>query len=233
MPYRFPSGLRHNVDPKIVRARVCLVEDDVGVRSSLAKLIEGTPGFRCQAAYSDAETALRQIPANPPDIILMDINLPGLSGIECVRRLKLLSPQSRVIMLTVYDDEDSVFESLKAGADGYLLKRTSPAVLTASLKELLEGGVPMSRQVARCVIQHFRDLNRRSVAAQTASPATKLTHREEEILAKLTEGYHYKEIAASLDISIHTVRNHIRNIYEKLHVHSRTEAVVKHLAASR
>ncbi|MBP9902190.1 MAG: response regulator transcription factor [Verrucomicrobia bacterium] len=214
---------------KAVSVRVCIVEDDPGVQSSLAKVVDSTAGFRCQAAYSDAESALRHIPANPPDIVLMDINLPGLSGIECVRRLKLLVPQSRVVMLTVYDDEDSVFESLKAGADGYLLKRTSPAVLTAALRELLDGGVPMSRQIARCVIQHFRGLNRGLPSLRPAQAGAKLTDREEEILTKLTEGYHYKEIAGKLDISIHTVRNHIRSIYEKLHVHSRTEAVVKRL----
>ena len=211
---------------------VSIVEDDAGIRSALAKVIDHTAGFHCLAAYPDAETALRHIPGNRPDVVLMDINLPGLSGIECMRRLRAVVPGLRVVMLTVYDDEDNVFESLKAGADGYLLKRTGRAAMMESLTEMLRGGVPMSRQIARCVIQYFHDLNHRPVAAPLEAGEA-LTSREYEILKKLTEGYHYKEIADALDISIHTVRNHIRRIYEKLHVHSRTEAVVKHLRAPK
>jgi DNA-binding NarL/FixJ family response regulator len=163
----------------------------------------------------------------------MDINLPGLSGIECLRRLKAKAPDLRIVMLTVYDDEDHVFESLKAGADGYLLKRTTRAALTASLTDMLQGGVPMSRQIARCVIQHFRDLNQAPVPLKLDQEVATLTVREHEILQLLTEGFHYKEISTKLAISIHTVRNHIRSIYDKLHVHSRTDAVVKHLAQTR
>jgi DNA-binding NarL/FixJ family response regulator len=215
-----------------MQTRISIVEDDEGIRSSLAKVIDHTAGFRCPATYPDAETALAQIPANRPDIVFMDINLPGLSGIECLRRLKARMPDLRVVMLTVYDDEDNVFESLKAGADGYLLKRTSRAALMESLTEMLRGGVPMSRQIARCVIQYFRDLNHGPAAVQPKPQEAPLTSREQEILQKLTEGYHYKEIATAFGISIHTVRNHIRAIYDKLHVHSRTEAVVKHLGAA-
>ncbi len=212
---------------------VTIVEDDDGIRSSLAAMLDGSSGFRCNASYPDAESALQQIPACRPDVILMDINLPGLSGIECMRRLKALAPDLRIVMLTVYDDEDHIFESLKAGADGYLLKRTTRAALTASLTDMLQGGVPMSRQIARCVIQYFRDLKQAPAALKPEAEADTLTRREHEILQKLTEGYQYKEISTALDISIHTVRNHLRNIYDKLHVHTRTEAVVKHMAQTR
>ena len=205
---------------------VSIVEDDEGIRSGLAKMLDGTAGFRCHASYPNAELALQKIPDSRPDVVLMDINLPGLSGVECMRRLKIQMPDLRIVMLTVYDDEDHVFDSLKAGADGYLLKRTSRATLVSSLTDLLQGGVPMSRQIARCVIQFFRDLNN-APARRKLNPETEvLTAREHEILEKLTEGYHYKEISAALEISIHTVRNHIRSIYEKLHVHSRTEAMI-------
>jgi DNA-binding NarL/FixJ family response regulator len=209
---------------------VSVVEDDDGIRASLAEMLNGSGGFRCNASYPDAEAALQKIPANKPDVVLMDINLPGLSGIECMRRLKVAMPDLRIVMLTVYDDEDHVFESLKAGADGYLLKRTTRAALTGSLTDMLQGGVPMSRQIARCVLQYFRDLSQAPAAGRPNPEVDTLTEREHEILQKLTEGYHYKEISSALDISIHTVRNHIRSIYEKLHVHSRTEAVVKHMA---
>ncbi len=212
---------------------VSIVEDDDGIRSSLAAMLNGSDGFRCNASYPDAESALQQIPANKPDVVLMDINLPGISGIECMRRLKAKSPALPIVMLTVYDDEDHVFESLKAGADGYLLKRTTRDTLTASLKDMLQGGVPMSRQIARCVIQYFRDLKQAPVARKSNVETDTLTQREHEILQKLAEGYHYKEISTALAISIHTVRNHLRSIYDKLHVHSRTEAVVKHLAQKR
>jgi DNA-binding NarL/FixJ family response regulator len=220
---------------KSVPTRVSIVEDDEGIRSNLAKLIDSTAGFQCLAAYPDAETALRKIPASRPDAVLMDINLPGLSGIECLRRLKSQIPDLRVVMLTVYDDEDNVFESLKAGADGYLLKRASRSALMDSLNEMLQGGVPMSRQIARCVIQYFRDLKQSpaAVPAKSKEKEAALTDREQEILQKLVEGFQYKEIAGTLNISLHTVRNHIRSIYDKLHVHSRTEAVVKHLSAGR
>lgn len=215
------------VNPK---TPVSIVEDDRGIRSSLAKMLDGSSGFHCNATYADAEAALRGIPASKPDVVLMDINLPSISGIECLRRLKATMPDLCIVMLTVYDDEDHVFESLKAGADGYLLKRTTHATLISSLTDMLRGGVPMSRQIARCVIQYFRDLNHASTAPQPNPGKNALTEREHEIVQKLTEGYHYKEIANALDISIHTVRNHIRSIYDKLQVHSRTEAVVKHMA---
>jgi len=228
-PHQAPKD--HNPARGNLRTNVSIVEDNRDIRSSLAMVINNSDKFHCLAAYPDAETALREIPLSPPDIVLMDINLPGRSGIECLRQLKKQTPHLFIVMLTVYDNEDNIFESLKAGADGYLLKRTSPKMLLESLKELLQGGTPMSRQIARCVIQYFRDLNGPAMTQPAAEEAT-LTKREEEILKKLAEGYHYKEIAGALQISIHTVRNHIRNIYEKLHVHSRTEAVVKHLASA-
>jgi DNA-binding NarL/FixJ family response regulator len=212
---------------------VSVVEDDERIRSSLVKMLDGSGGFRCNADYPDAESALEGIPSSQPDVVLMDINLPGLSGIECMRQLKAAAPDLRVVMLTVYNDEDHVFESLKAGADGYLLKRTSRAALTDSLMHMLQGGVPMSRQIARCVLQYFRDLSQAPAAVKPSQEVDTLTEREQEILQKLTEGYQYKEIASALEITIHTVSNHIRHIYEKLHVHSRTEAVVKNMARAR
>jgi DNA-binding NarL/FixJ family response regulator len=208
---------------------VSIVEDDSGIRSSLARMIDGAPGFHCLEAYPDAETALAEIPARPPDVVLMDINLPGLSGIECVRQLKAQAPDLRVVMLTVYDDSDLIFRSLMAGADGYLLKRTSREKLLDSLTEITSGGAPMSRQIARRVIQYFHEIAPAPVPADAAPEVKGLTERETEILANLAKGYSYKEISSALGISVETVRSHIRHTYEKLHVHSRTQAILKYL----
>jgi DNA-binding NarL/FixJ family response regulator len=205
--------------------RVSIVEDDAGVRESLSSLIAGARGFACLGAYSSGEDALREIPAARPDVVLMDIHLPLMSGIECVRQLKAVLPSLPIVMLTVYDDQEKLFKSLMAGACGYLLKRTSPAKLLEAIREVHQGGAPMSGQIARMVVQHFH-----ATREQTAAPAPAfLTVREQEILDHLARGYRYKEIAEALQISFDTVRSHLRAIYEKLHVHSRTEAVVKYL----
>ena len=210
---------------------VALVDDDDGVRANLAAILDGAPGFHCQAAYPDGNAALKGIPVNRPDVVLMDINLPGMLGPECVRQLKTLAPGLPVLMLTVYDDSEQVFKSLMAGATGYLLKRTPKAKLLDAIREVHSGGAPMSRQIARRVVQFFQELD--EMPASTGAPRSpemaKLTEREEQVLASLAKGHLYKEIADLLNISFETVRTHVRSIYEKLHVHSRTEAVLKYL----
>jgi DNA-binding NarL/FixJ family response regulator len=209
--------------------QVALVEDEPGVRANLASIINNAPGFQCCGAYADGMLALKGIPANQPDVVLMDINLPGISGTECVRRLKSLIPGLPVLMLTVYDDSDQVFKSLMAGATGYLLKRTPKDKLLAAIDEIISGGAPMSRQIARSVVQFFQELKQAPAVIQRAPEIKTLTEREEQVLMHLSKGYAYKEIADRLNISFETVRTYIRSIYEKLHVHSRTEATLKYL----
>lgn len=209
--------------------RVALVEDDSGIRDSLARLIAGAAGFVRHGSFGTAEEALAMLAADPAEVLLMDINLPRMSGIECVRRLKSLVPAMQVIMLTVYDDEDLLFQSLMAGASGYLLKRTPPDKLLEAIADVHRGSSPMSGQIARMVVQHFNRLGRRT---SWPAPPAALTEREAQILELLAQGHRYKEIAGQLNISFDTVRSHLRNIYDKLHVHSRTEAVVKYLGRS-
>jgi DNA-binding NarL/FixJ family response regulator len=203
--------------------KVALVEDDEGIRAGLAALIHRTTALRLAGDYPDAETALREIPSRPPDVVLMDINLPGINGIECVRQLKVEVPAVQVLMLTVYEDSDSLFNSLKAGASGYLLKRTASAKLLDAIRDVYAGGSPMTPQLARRVVQLF------SQPPGTDSPVARLTAGEKEFLQQLATGYAYKEIADRMGISIETVRSYVRAVYDKLHVHSRTEAVVKYL----
>lgn len=207
-----------------MQIKVAIVEDDEGIRSSLATLIRRAPAFRLTGDYADAETALREIPRRIPDVILMDINLPGINGVECVRQLKAALPAVQFLMLTVYEDSDSLFNSLKAGASGYLLKRTASARLLEAIRDVYDGGSPMTPQLARRVVQFFS----RPPAEEDASMA-RLTPGEREFLGQLANGYAYKEIADRMKISIDTVRSYVRTVYEKLHVHSRTEAVVKYL----
>ena len=203
--------------------RIAIVEDEKTVRDGLRLLIDGTEGYKCVALYPNAEEALRGIFDVAPDVVLMDIHLPGMSGIECVRRLKKQEPDFQIVMLTVYEDDEEIFKSLAAGAHGYILKKTPPAKLLEAITEVYNGGSPMSSQIARRVVDFFQ-------TKEIASKQTeKLTDREQEILSFLSKGYRYKEIADILCISIETVRTHIRNIYEKLQVHSRTEALLKFL----
>lgn len=204
------------------KASVALVEDNTGVRESLAVLINEAPGFRCVGAYANAEAALKQLPDNWPDIVLMDINLPQMSGIDCVARLKAQRPDLHVLMLTVHVDSELIFKSLKAGASGYLIKQSSPDELLEAMSDVLMGGAPMTNTIARKVVLFFQQ---KTAADETAC----LTKRELEILTQLAKGYQYKEIAELLGINVLTVRTHIHHIYEKLHVRSRTEAVVKFL----
>jgi DNA-binding NarL/FixJ family response regulator len=203
--------------------KVSIVEDDNRIRESLAVLIDGGENIRCISTHPSAEEALAQIPLKKPDVVLMDINLPKMSGIDCVRKLKTLTPKLQILMLTMYEDDDLVFQSLMAGASGYLVKRTSPAELLQAIEEVHSGASPMSGKIARTVVEYFQKL-------QSASPQHEnLSKREQEILDLLVKGYRYKEIADALSISFETVRSHLKNIYDKMHVHSRTEAVVKYL----
>jgi DNA-binding NarL/FixJ family response regulator len=192
-------------------------------------MLNSAAGFQCQAAYPDAAAALRGIPANRPDVVLMDINLPGMLGTDCVRELKTLTPNLPVLMLTVYEDSEQIFKSLMSGATGYLLKRTPKDKLLEAIREVDAGGAPMSRQIARRVVQFFQKVNELPTDRQKPNVVVSLTEREKEVLAALAKGYAYKEIAGQLNISFETVRTHLRTIYEKLHVHSRTEAVLKYL----
>lgn len=201
---------------------VSIVEDDAPARNILADWIHRASGFDCVGRYGSAESALAGLPAEKPAVVLMDINLPGMSGIECVRRLKPLLPTTQFVMLTVYEDADHIFNALAAGACGYLLKRVSRGELLAALKDVSVGGSPMSSNIARKVVQSFQR------PAMHSSEAVELSPREREVLELLARGYLYKEIADSLQITIPTVNTYIRRIYEKLHVRSRSQAVAKY-----
>ena len=203
--------------------KVAIVEDNDEVRENLSILINTTDGFDCIESFNSCENALKILPSKKTDVVLMDINLIGINGIECTRKLKELMPETQIIMLTVYEDTDSIFESLKAGASGYLLKRTSTDKILEAIDEVYKGGSPMSNQIARRVVQSFQK------PIHPHMEELNLSKREMEILDCLSKGYRYKEIAEILFISIDTVRSHIRKIYEKMHVRSRTEAVIKFL----
>ncbi len=200
---------------------IAIVEDNDEIREGLSYLINSSDGFKCAAKYSNAEDALVQLPKKDIDVVLMDINLPGMSGIECVAELKRQKKDIQIMMLTIFEDGDMIFRSLQAGASGYVLKKTSPAQLLEAIKDVNNGGSPMSSQIARKVVASFQN------TSESLNKSEELSNREMEILTFLSKGYRYKEIADLLFISIETVRTHIRNIYEKLQVHSRTEAVLK------
>ncbi|HXE42845.1 MAG TPA: response regulator transcription factor [Candidatus Baltobacteraceae bacterium] len=204
---------------------VSLVEDHADTRESLAAVVGGVPGFQCLALYASGEEALRGILSQKPDVALVDINLPGMSGIECVAKLKAQLPSLQVLMLTTYAETDLIFNSLRAGANGYLLKNRPAAELISAIEQVHLGGAPMTMQIARKLVEHFQQ------SPQPASELEKLTKREHEILALLSKGSLYKEISDTLGISVTTVRTHLKHIYEKLHVQSRTEAAVKFLNA--
>ncbi|MEM6629347.1 MAG: response regulator transcription factor [Bacteroidota bacterium] len=197
---------------------VALIEDDPDIRKTLALIIDGTPGYSCTHHYPDVESALDPLHSFQPDVVLMDINLPGMSGIEGVKELKEKLPSVDVLMLSIQEDDHSVFESLRMGATGYLVKSTPPTQLLQAIQEVQQGGAPMSAHIARKVLSYFHPSRR--------SP---LTPRESEILRLLCEGQTYSSIGEALFISGHTVRSHIKNIYQKLYVNSRAEAVKKAL----
>lgn len=202
---------------------VSIVEDQAALRTTLARVISKAEDFVCVSQYESAEAALEGLPQDKPQVVLMDINLPGINGVECVRRLKPLLPDTQVIMLTVYEDTDNIFNALAAGATGYLLKRTSRAELFDAIREVVRGGSPMTAHIARKVVQSFQK------PAPAQDPTAQLSPREQEVLQRLSEGFLYKEIADQLGISYETVHTYIRRIYEKLQVRTRTEAVAKFL----
>ncbi len=207
--------------------RVSIVEDDDELRESLAILINGAPGYRCVSHYGEGEAACAGLVQEQPDVVIMDINLPRMSGIECVAKLRSAGLKCLFMMLTVHEDDEIIFQALQAGASGYLLKETAPSALLDAISELKKGGSPMSSSIARRVIKYF---HREPSKGQQATMEN-LTKREREVLVLLTKGYLYKEIAAQLGISFDTVHTHIRNIYEKLHVRSRSEAIAAYLGA--
>jgi DNA-binding NarL/FixJ family response regulator len=203
--------------------KVAIVEDNDEIREGLSVLIDDSEGYHCTATYPSAEEALKYLPAHKPDVVLMDIKLTGMSGIDCIRELKEKLPNIQVMMLTVYEDDDTIYNSLIAGATGYILKKTPPAALLDAIRTLYDGGSPMSDLIARKVVQSFQQMGASSKETEN------LSGREQEILSYLAKGYHDKEIAEKFFISVETVRTHLRNVYKKLHVRSRTEAVLKYL----
>jgi DNA-binding NarL/FixJ family response regulator len=200
---------------------VSIVEDDASIRQILTGWINRAEGFRCLSVHDSAESALAKLPGEKPRIVLVDINLPGQSGIECVRRLKPVMPDTQFVMLTVYEDTAHIFDALKAGASGYLLKRTPRDELIAALQQVQAGGSPMTSYIARKVVQSFYQAPAERAETEGLSP------REREVLELLARGYFYKEITEALGISMSTVNTHVRRVYEKLHVHSRAQAVAK------
>ena len=204
--------------------KVAIIEDQEKIRAGLASLISGTSGFTCTGAWSSMEEALASLDAASPDIALVDIGLPGISGIEGIRLMRERQPKLALLVLTVYEDEDRIFGALCAGACGYLLKGTPPGRLMESLREAMNGGAPMSPQIARRVIEHFR------TPRQAAPPSDyELTPHEVRILRLLVDGHHYQTAADELGVTVNTIRFHLRRIYEKLQVHSKAEAVSKAL----
>jgi DNA-binding NarL/FixJ family response regulator len=199
------------------------VEDNHQLRGTLARLLDRAEGFRCVSQYANAEDALAGLPKDKPDVVLVDINLPGINGVECVRRLKQTAPEIAAVMLTAYEDTENIFNALAAGATGYLLKRAPRAELLDAIREVRRGGSPMTTHIARKVVQSFQ---KESPAAQTGET---LSAREQEVLDHLSQGFLYKEIAEKIGISYETVHTYIRRIYEKLQVRTRTEAVAKFL----
>jgi DNA-binding NarL/FixJ family response regulator len=209
--------------PRMVR--LALVEDIAEMRESWRQLINGIPGFRCLRTCASGVEAVRELPALKPDVVVMDIQMPGMTGIECTARLKQLMPEIPILILTVSADNQTVFSALEAGADGYLLKRSRPDQLQTAILDVLAGGAPMTSEIARRVVASFRQ---RPVQRDETA---RLTPREEEVLTLLSKGFANKEIADKMSVSYETVRDHLKHIYEKLHVHSRTEAVARYLSS--
>lgn len=203
--------------------KVSLVEDSDQLRGTLARVVNRADGFECISHYGNAEDALEGLPKDKPDVVLMDINLPGINGVECVRKLKQSLPAVLVVMLTAYEDTENIFNSLAAGASGYLLKRSSSAEILAAIQDVTKGGSPMTTHIARKVVLSFQKPSASNAATEN------LSQREQEVLDALAQGLIYKEIAEKLGISYETVHTYIRRIYEKLQVRTRTEAVAKFL----
>jgi DNA-binding NarL/FixJ family response regulator len=203
--------------------RIAIVEDNAIVRASLAELVNSIPDCRCVGDFDCGEDALAHIPGLAPDLVMMDIHLPNLSGIEATRALKESLPELAVLILTVYEDEEKIFQALQAGASGYILKRSHPSEIIGAVREMLAGGAPMTPTIARKVVDSF------SRARRDSQPEASLSRREIEVLRNLTRGLSNKEIAEELNLAVETVRWHLKQIYDKFHVHSRTEAALKYL----
>ena len=203
--------------------KVVIVEDQTWLRENLVREISSDPQLSCVNAYRTAEAALRGVPNDRPDVVLMDINLPGIDGVECVRRLKLIVPELRCLMLTVYEESEKIFNSLLAGASGYLLKRTSTPELLEAIRLVHGSGSPMSSSIARKVVAYFNEMGREK------SETTRLSPREQQVLELLASGSSYKEIAGQLSLGLETIRMNVKHIYGKLHVHSRGEAAAKYM----
>jgi RNA polymerase sigma factor (sigma-70 family) len=202
---------------------VSIVEDNDKLRGTLARMIDRSEGFRCLSQHPSAEDALKELPQVRPNVVLMDINLPGMNGVECVRQLKPLLPETQTLMLTVYEDTENIFNALAAGAGGYLLKRTTSKELLEAIRAVHGGGSPMTMHIARKVVQSFQR------TAASAQATENLSEREQQVLDLLSQGLIYKEISDKLGISYETVHTYVRRIYEKLQVRTRTEAVAKFL----
>jgi DNA-binding NarL/FixJ family response regulator len=228
-----PKNVRKSAPPAVSAAfKLAVVEDDLAIRTLLTRVFAQIPDLRLGAVCADAPAALRELPPLAPDVVLMDIDLPGLSGIDCLRFLKALLPKVRVLIFTGFGTDEYLFRSLQAGADGFLLKPVSPPNLVAALREILGGGSVLCPTMARRMIDHFQHSGTSAAPADAKSaarPLTELTARELEVLEKLAEGASVKEVSTALHISWQTVRTHIASTYDKLHVHSRTEAVLKFL----
>ena len=216
---KLSKHVRATIDP--VDITVAIVDDDAPARGMLTEWVRGEGGFKCVGVYENGEAALAALPLEKPSVILMDINMPGMSGIECVRRPKPQMPATQFVMLTVYEDPDHIFKALSSGASGYLLKRTPRAELLAAVRDVYAGGSPMSSNIARKIVQSFQRFSPSPAEPDNLSP------REREVLELLARGYLYKEIADALHISVPTVNTHIRRIYEKLHVRSRSQAIAR------
>lgn len=207
--------------------RVAVVEDNATLRRNLDRWLARTPGFECVAACESGETALETIPREVPDVVLMDIHMPGMSGVECTARLKPVLPAVQILMLTVYEDTETIFKALRAGASGYLLKRATPQEVLSAIRDVRQGGAPMTSAIARKIVSAFQE------PMPQADPSIALSEREREVLDGLARGHSNKEIGALLQLSPLTVKNHLANIYQKLHVRCRTEAVMAYLHHKR
>ena len=203
-----------------MKTQIAIVEDDEIIRKSLERLLNRSGDFSCSGCYPSAEEALAAVPKKTPDMLLMDINLPGMNGVECVRRLKPLCPKLQIVMLTIYDNLELVFEALRAGAVGYLLKQNRPEEILSALREVGQGGAPMSSQIARMVVQAFH-------TEPSKDDFSSLSERERTVLDYLAQGLQNKEISDKLGLGYDTVRTYVRRIYDKLHVHSRAQAIAK------
>jgi DNA-binding NarL/FixJ family response regulator len=209
-----------------MKKSVVVVEDDRGLREQLVQILETAPDIKCLGAYASAEEALPQILAKNPDVVLMDIKLPGMSGIQCVVEIKKVIPTKQIIMVTVYEDSERIFRALKSGANGYLVKSSPPEQLLAAIRDVSTGGAPMSSHIANKVVRHFHMIGTSPTESENLSP------REREVLELLASGFIYKEIGDKLNIGTETVRTYVKNICQKMHVRSRLEAVAKHKSES-